>query len=43
MDAQFTDTNLQLNHIPKFLTVSDTKYYIRGSVTTPENQQEVTS
>jgi len=43
MDTQFTDTNLQLDHIPKHLTISDTEYYFRGTVTTPEKQQKVTS
>lgn len=43
MEAQFTDTNLQLKNIPKSLTVSDTEYYFRGSVTTPDNQKQTIS
>jgi len=43
MDTQFTDTNLQLKNIPKSLTVSDTEYYFRGSVTTPDNQKQTIS
>lgn len=43
MNAQFTDTNLQLKYIPKCLTVSGTEYYFRGSVTTPDCQKQATS
>jgi len=43
IDAQFIDTNLQLNHISKCLTVSEIEYYFRGLVTTPDNQKQATS
>lgn len=40
LDAQFTDTNLQLKNIPKSLTISDTEYYFRGSVTIIINDKQ---
>lgn len=43
MDAKFTNTNLQLKNIPKSLTVSETEYYFRRSVTTPDNQKQTIS
>jgi len=43
LDSQFTDTSLRLNHIPKHIQISELTFYLRGSVTTPDNQQEVTS
>jgi len=43
IDSPFTDTSLRLNHIPKHIKTSEVSYYLRGSVTTPDNQQDVTS
>jgi len=43
IDSPFTDMSLRLNHIPKHLNTSELSYYLRGSVTTPDNQQEITS
>lgn len=44
MDGPFTDMSLRLNQIPKQIkTPEEQLYYLRGSVTTPDNQQDVTS
>lgn len=43
IDSPFTVMSLRLNHIPKHLNISELSYYLRGSVTTPDNQQEITS
>lgn len=44
MDGQFTDMRLRLNQIPKQIKTEELSYYyLRGTVTTPDHQQEVTS
>lgn len=44
LDGQFTDTRLGLNHIPKSVKTFELPlYYLRGSVTTPDNQQNAFS
>lgn len=43
LDGKFTDTRLRLNHIPKCIKTLEQPYYLRGSVTTPDYQQEATS
>lgn len=41
--GQITDTRMCLNHIPKQINILESLYYLRGTVTTPNNQQDVTS
>lgn len=42
-EGQFTDTSLRLNHVPKYLNISELPYCLRGSVTTSKEQQRATS
>jgi len=42
-DALFTNTRILLNHIPKSISMPQTKYYLRGLGTTPDIQQSTTS
>lgn len=42
-DAQFTDTRILLNHIPKYISTLQSQYYLRGLGTTPDSQQLITS
>lgn len=39
----FTDTKIQLNNIPKCIKINETEFILRGSVTTPDQQQNVVS
>lgn len=43
IEGQFTDTRMRLNHIPKQIKTLESLYYLRGTVTTPNSQQDVTS
>lgn len=42
-DAQFTDTRILLNHIPKYISTPQFQYYLRGLGTTPDTQQSTIS
>lgn len=42
-DAQFTDTRIFLNHIPKYIFTLQSQYYLRELGTTPDSQQVITS
>jgi hypothetical protein len=42
-DAQFIDTRILLNHIPKYISTLQSQYYLRGLGTTLDNQQLITS
>lgn len=41
--GQFTDSRLRLYHIPKYIKTLTSMYYFRGSITTPDKQQETIS